>query len=142
VQAILSQFANKIEDDDASPEPVPERVRTTITRRGRVLSTAVFLSVYGRERLTTSQTQGPSDASSEDDDRDSNDEGSGDDERDSDSSEKGNNDNDALDQDEDVIHAAEAAQQIDVDEASMFVELEITVTEKQQKVASTALTKV
>ena len=49
---------------------------------------------------------------------------------------------DMADQDEDVIRAAEAAQQVDLDEAEQLAELEITVTNSERKVASTALAKV
>ena len=52
------------------------------------------------------------------------------------------NSSDALDQDEDVIRAAEEAQEEDLDEAVQSAELEVTVTDHERCVASTALSKV
>ena len=49
---------------------------------------------------------------------------------------------DGPDQDEDVIHAAEAEQQEDIDEAVQLAELEVMVADSEQKTASTALLKV
>ena len=45
------------------------------------------------------------------------------------------------DQDEDIIQAAEEAQEGDLDEAAQSAELAIMVTDGKQKVASTALSK-
>jgi hypothetical protein len=47
-----------------------------------------------------------------------------------------------LDQDEDVIRAAEEAQEGDLAEAAQSAELEVMVTHSEQKAASTALSKV
>ena len=54
------------------------------------------------------------------------------------------NDNpmDMLDQDEDVIRAAEEAQEEDLDEVAQSAELELMVTDSEQHAASTALSKV
>ena len=52
------------------------------------------------------------------------------------------NPSDVLDQDEDVIQAAEEAQEKDLDEAAQLAELEVTVTNHERHVASTALSKV
>jgi hypothetical protein len=49
---------------------------------------------------------------------------------------------DVLHQDEDVIHAAEEAQQEDLDHAEETAEIEVTVAGSEQKAASTALSKV
>jgi hypothetical protein len=46
------------------------------------------------------------------------------------------------DQDEDVIRAAEEAQEGDLDEAAQTAELAVVVTDGEQKTASTALSKV
>ena len=49
---------------------------------------------------------------------------------------------DILDQDEVVIWATEEAQEEDLNEAAQLAELEVVVMDKEQKVASTALSKV
>ena len=49
---------------------------------------------------------------------------------------------DILDQDEVVIQATEEAQEEDLDEAVQSAKLEVAVMDKEQKVASTALSKV
>ena len=49
---------------------------------------------------------------------------------------------DTLDQDEDVILAAEEAQEEDLNEAAKLAELRITIVDGEQKTASTALLKV
>ena len=49
---------------------------------------------------------------------------------------------DTLDQDEDVIHAVEEAQEEDLNKAAQSAELKVTVTDSEQKAASTALSKV
>jgi len=49
---------------------------------------------------------------------------------------------DMLDQDEDVIRAAEEAQEEDLREAAQLAELKVAVTDGEQKAASTALSKV
>jgi len=49
---------------------------------------------------------------------------------------------DILDQDEVVIWAAEEAQEEDLDEAAQSAKLKVVVMDKEQKVASTALSKV
>lgn len=47
-----------------------------------------------------------------------------------------------LDQDEDVIHAAEEVQEEDLDEVAQLAGLKVTVTNAEQKATSTALSKV
>ena len=49
---------------------------------------------------------------------------------------------DTLDQDEDIICAAEEAQEEDLNKAAQSAELEVTVTDSEQKAASTTLSKV
>ena len=60
----------------------------------------------------------------------------------SDDSDNGTDLLDGLDQDEDVVLSAEAAQQEDIDQAIQSAELEVRVTDSEQTVASMALAKV
>ena len=80
-------------------------------------------------------------------DSNSNSNGDGDGDGDSNGSDNEGNDGDiepldGPDQDEGVIHAAEAAQQEDIDEAVQLAELEVMVADSKQKTASTVLLKV
>ena len=60
----------------------------------------------------------------------------------SDDSNNGTDPLDGLDQDEDVVLSAEAAQQEDINQAIQSAELKVRVTDSEQTVASTALAKV
>ena len=132
-KAVLSQFSSKLEDDKAQPALAE---RPAAERQARVRGTAPL----GPIRAPTRQARR---AASDSSDSDSNDSDSGDDD-DCPPHSSGNNDGDIdmPDQDEDVIRAAEAAQQADLDEAEQAAELELAVTDGEQKIASTALAKV
>lgn len=123
-KAVLSQFAGQLKDDEASstPAPKPKKSRTVAKTSAR------------RARRTAAIAD--SDLSDEDD---FNEDGSPDEDSDT-----GADDFDpsALDQDEDVIRAAEETQEEDLIEAARSAELEVTVTDSEQTVASTALSKV
>ena len=119
-KATLSQFVNRLEDEEVRSMPAPK-------------------SKGGTQKIAPIN-QG-ADGDSSDDDGDDN----GDDDGDDDEAGTGINDSnpsDVLDQDEDVIQAAEEAQEKDLDEAAQLAELEVTVTNHERHVASTALSKV
>ena len=115
-----------MEDNETRPAPAP--ALTSGKKRPAAKRQAQNLT-----RVPTRQTHGAasdlSDSDSGDDDDCSSCGGDG-------------GDIDMPDQDEDVIRAAEAAQQVDLAEAEQEAERELVVMDSEQKVASTALAKV
>ena len=156
LKAILSQFANKLDVNG----PAPRRARVSRKRKKGAhrarKRTAPSASTHGPTRTQTQAANHRSDdsESSDGDNNRGNDGGShngsgirnGNSDGDSGSDDEGANDDieptDGVDQDEDVIRAAEAAQQEDLDEAVQSAELEVTVAGCEQMAASTALSKV
>jgi hypothetical protein len=120
MKAILSQFSCKLEDEEVQPAPAPT------SRKKR--------QAAKRQAHVTARQACNSDSDSDDNDgrssygRDDNDDN--------------DSDVDALDQDEDVIRAAEVAQQEDLVEAEQSAELEFVLTDSERNVASTVLAKV
>jgi hypothetical protein len=127
MKAILSQFSHKLEDEEVPPAlaPTSRKKRPAAQRQAHARSMATLTRVTARQTLN-------SDSDSDDDDSRSS--YGGDDDDDSDV--------ETLDQDEDVIRAAEAAQQADLIEAEQSAELEFVLTDSEQNVASMALAKV
>jgi hypothetical protein len=121
-KAILSQFANRLEAE-STPSESNEKMRVTAKDRPHLVNTT---STRGMRRII--------DSDSSDDD--------GDDSSSADAGDFNPSDDQDLDQDEDVIRAAEQVQQQDLDEAAQLAEAEINVTGNEQWVASTALSKV
>ena len=125
MQAILSQFANQLGDDELTSN----QARTAAKPRRSMGSAAT-------STLIDSNSGDDETHSSDDDDDDDDDDGN-----------EQNPDTepsplDVLDQDQDVIQAAEAAQEDDLDEAAQSAEDCVTVLESEQKLASTAVSKV
>lgn len=139
-QAILSQFANKLEDNDA-PKSRKRKHQARTTQGTRKTAAA-------NGAQSDNSDDGDSDGNDVDDDDDDDDNDDNDNDYMSDGEQyNGNNDTnpdslDTLDQDEDVIRAAEESQQSDLEEAAATAESRVPVTESEQKAASTALTKV
>ena len=133
IKAVLSQFANKVEDNGPQPANTPgPHAATTHQAHKQPVVRSVSARGPGRT-VTTRQNQGT--------DCDSDGSGSSD----SDDDEECDDDADppdVLDQDEDVIRAAEEAQQEDLDAAEEMAETEVMVVGSEQKAASTALSKV
>ena len=160
-KAILSQFANKLGDTETPAAPKSKKMRTMAKRWTCTWSTATSAQGTGKI-VTTSQTQstdsdsgnggGGFSADDDDDDNDGdndNDDGDNDNDDDGDDDEHNNvttiddvNPLDTLDQDNDVIQAAEEAQQEDLNEAAHLANLEIMVTNGEREAASMALSKV
>ena len=124
-KATLSQFANWLEDEEVRSMPAPK-------------------SKGGTRKIAPINQGADGDSSDDDGDDNSDDDGDDDSDDDGDDDEAGtgindSNPSDVLDQDEDVIQAAEEAQEKDLDEAAQLAELEVTVTNHERHVASTAL---
>ena len=112
VKAILSQFAKQLDNNEAPSVPKSKKTRVPAKRKACILV---------------------NDSSDDDDDDDDDDDVSDGMRRDA--------SDDTLDQDEDVIHAAEEAQEADLNDAAESAGLEVTVMDDEQKAASTALSK-
>ena len=125
MKAILSQFSNSREEPAAPTSK--KKCRVTKHRRG-----AVILKSTRGCGVSSDSDSNDSDLSDADGCLASDD---GDDEDDE-------SDADAPDQDDDIIRAAEADQQADLDEAEQTAELKLPVTSIERKVASMALSKV
>lgn len=140
MKAILSQFANRLDNDEdevpstralkkskqahmAKPRPSARSAATSTSNR------SMFPACAGSDSSDDDCHASDNDSRNDDDDDD----------------DRCNPDYDPLDilnQDEVVIRAAEGAQEEDLDEAAQSAEFEVAVTDKEQKVASTALSKV
>jgi hypothetical protein len=154
MKAILSQFANKLDDSGLPPNCASTSKKRKKTTKHRACKQTAP-STRGPRKIQQTQaandgsdlSDGDDDDDDDDDDGGSNSDGNSNGDGDSNGSDdEGNNGDiepaDGLDQDEDVIRAAEAAQQEDIDEAMQLAELEVTVADSEQKTASTALSKV
>jgi hypothetical protein len=132
VKAILSQFANQLDDDAAPSIPAPKsrKVRVPAKRRAHTLT---MDASRGARKIVSSDTSDDDGHSSDGDDEEC---------RDATTSVRDSSPFDTLDQDEDIIRAAEEAQAEDLNEAAQSAELQVIVTDGEQKVASTALSKV
>jgi len=142
VKATLSQFANRLEDEEAQPASALKS-KGTRAKDHRPTTTTTPAPTRGTRKIAPAN-QG-ADGDSSDDDGDSSDDDSDSSDGADDEAGTGVNDidpSDALDQDEDVIQAAEEAQEKDLDEAAQLAELEVAVTNHERHVASTALSKV
>ena len=133
MKAILSQFAKKLDDELRS-------VRAPASRKKHPAAKGW---AQRQSMAHSGSTHGPgkSVASAVDSDFDDSSDGDSDNDM-SDDSDNGTDPLDGLDQDEDVILWAEAAQQEDIDQAIQSAELEVRVTDSEQTVASMALAKV
>jgi hypothetical protein len=112
-KAILSQFSKKLEDDEIRAALAPMSRKKCPGAQHQQSATTSNLT-----RVPARQTHPPA-------------------------SDNNNNSNANMPhQDEDVIFVAEAAQQADLIDAEQLAELELTVTDSEQKIALMALVKV
>jgi hypothetical protein len=128
MKAILLQFSHKLEDEEVQPTLVP----TSRKKHPAAKHQAHSQSAATSSTCATSRQTHNTDRDSDDDDSCSS----------CGSIDDNDSDIDALDQDEDVILAAEMAQQADLVEAKQSAELELVLTDSEWNVASMALAKV
>ena len=125
--------------EDKGPQPADTPTpggHAATTRQAHKQPVARSVSARGPGKTTTTlQDQGTGH------DSDSSDSSDGDDDSSDEECDDDTDPSDVFDQDEDVIRAAEEAQQEDLDDAEETAEIEITVAGSEQETASTALSK-
>ena len=129
VKAILSQFAKQLDNNEAPSVPKSKKTRVPAKRKAHILVNDL------------SDDDNDDDNDNDNDDDDDNDNDNDDDDDNVSDGMCCNASDDTLDQDEDVIRAAEEAQEADLNDAAESAGLEVTVMDNEQKAASTALSK-